>query len=282
MNVLLLANPDAGGGTDTGHVAEALARHGAAVVDDEARAERVVVSGGDGTIGRGAELAARLGLPLGVIPAGTANDFACSLGLPRDLDEAVRLAATGTRTRRLELGRLDGRAFVNVAGAGLAPAAARRAAPLKRVLGPLAYPAGALCAGLLERPIECTAAAGGREVFCGRAWQVIVASSGAFGGGAAIDCADPDDGRLDLLVLPDSRRVHLLRVGLAMRRGTLADAPGVVHARDDAITLRVPAGTAFNVDGEAVEAGGAVAVAIDARSYALVVGVERASSRPPA
>lgn len=271
MRVFLLANPEAGGGTDTRSIAAALTGHGATVVETEVRAERVVVCGGDGTIGRGAELAARLGVPLGVIAAGTANDFACALDLPLELGAAARLAATGTQTRRLELGRIDERPFVNVASAGLAPSAARRAAPFKRLLGPLAYPAGALVAGLLERPIECAADASGHERFAGRAWQVIVACTGAFGGGAEIDAADPADGRLDLLVLPDTRRVNLARHALAMRRGTLAESSGVVHARGDAITLRVPAATQFNVDGEVVEAGGTVELTIDPRAFALVV-----------
>ena len=272
MRILLLANPDSGGGTNTRSIGAALTGHGATVVDDEAAAERVVVCGGDGTVGLGAELATRLEVPLGVIPAGTANDFARALHLPKALDAAVRLAATGTRTRRLELGRLDEQPFVNVASIGLAPAAARRAAPLKRVLGPLAYPAGALIAGLLEQPVECSVTAGGREVFHGRAWQVIVACTGAFGGGAEIDAADPSDGRLDLLVVPDTRRLGLARHALAMRRGTLAEAPGVVHARDDALTLQVPSPTAFNVDGEVVKASATVQVGIDARSFALVTG----------
>ena len=81
--------------------------------------------------------ASELGVPLGVIPGGTANDFARVNGLPFDPVEAARLAATGTELRPLELGRLaDGRPFVNSAAAGLASVAARRAQPLKSRYGP--------------------------------------------------------------------------------------------------------------------------------------------------
>ena len=84
--------------------------------------ERIAVAGGDGTIGPVAELAGALGVPLAVIPAGTANDFARANGLPLDPIEAA--PAGGDAARRcapLELGRLaDGRPFVNVASAGLA------------------------------------------------------------------------------------------------------------------------------------------------------------------
>src|SRR3954471_6207350 len=78
--------------------------------------ERIVACGGDGTIAPVAVLAGRLGVPLAVIPAGTANDFARAHGLPSDLKVARELAFHGVNTRPLELGRLaDGRPFVNVA-----------------------------------------------------------------------------------------------------------------------------------------------------------------------
>ena len=115
--------------------------------------ERVAVAGGDGTIGPVAELAGRLDVPLAVIAAGTANDFARVHGLPDDLLEAAVLAAAGTDTRPLELGRLaDGHPFVNVASAGLASVAARTAEPLKPRLGPLAYAVGAVRAAATAKP----------------------------------------------------------------------------------------------------------------------------------
>ena len=70
--------------------------------------------------------------------------------------EAASLAAHGTETRNLELGRLaDGRPFVNVASAGLAAKAARHASPFKKVLGPLAYAVGALRASDLQWLLPC-------------------------------------------------------------------------------------------------------------------------------
>ena len=75
--------------------------------------------------------------------------------------------------------------------------------------------------------------------------------------------ADPQDGRLDLLVVPAGPRLALAARAVRMRRGDLADAPDVVHTRVDAITLHVPAGTPFNVDGELVEAGPVVEVTLD-------------------
>src|SRR5689334_17736909 len=77
--------------------------------------ERIVVAGGDGSIAPVAEVAGRLGVPLAVIPTGTANDFARACELPLDVDAAARLAVSGNSLRELELGRLaGGRPFVNV------------------------------------------------------------------------------------------------------------------------------------------------------------------------
>lgn len=264
VHLKLICNAASGGGTDAETLSEALKRHGATLGDEAP--ERLVVAGGDGTVGHAAAEASGLGVPLAVVPTGTANDFARAMGLPEDLDEAIALAATGTRTRTIELGEIDGRPFVNAASAGLAPSAARRAAPLKRLMGPLAYPVGGLAAGLLDRPIHCTVG----DAFDGDAWQVTVACTGAFGGGAEIEPADPQDGLLDLVVVPAGNRLGLLRRAAGMRRGTLAEQPGVVHLRADALVVEVPPGTPFNVDGEVVEAEGQTPFRVERAAFSLV------------
>jgi diacylglycerol kinase (ATP) len=156
VRVALVVNGASGGGLDPALLVRAMSEcgadvtvHGCTTTDLERVAreapERVAVAGGDGTIAPVAELAGRLRAPLAVIPGGTANDFVRAAGLPLDRIAAAELAATGTALRRFELGRLgDGRPFVNVASAGLASVAARRAAPLKPRLGPLAYGVGAV------------------------------------------------------------------------------------------------------------------------------------------
>jgi len=150
VQVHLVFNASSGSGSDSDDVRQQLRALGAVIVDDPGEAERIVVWGG----APAAELALRHDIPLGVVPAGTANDFAAAAGLPDDPDAALELAVTGRETRPMELGRLDDRPFVNAASAGLAPAAAKRADPLKRLLGPVAYPAGALAAGLLDNPLK--------------------------------------------------------------------------------------------------------------------------------
>src|SRR3954469_18813221 len=114
VRIALAANRAAGGGLDPAALAAAIRAEVLVVgIDELERAaewapDRLAVAGGDGTIAPVAALAGRLDVPLAVIPAGTANDFARAHGLPRDPLEAAALAVTATATRELELGRLAG------------------------------------------------------------------------------------------------------------------------------------------------------------------------------
>jgi len=277
VRLALIANEGSGGGLAPEAVAEALRAHGAEVTvhplaeREGAAAEavdRIVVAGGDGSIGPAAELAGSLGVPLAVIPAGTANDFARAHDLPRDRAAAIALAVQGERTERLELGRLGGRPFVNVVSAGLAPVAARHARTHKRRLGALAYLVGAAQAGLTAQPVRCAVRAGDRTVYEGATWQVIVSVSGAFGGGSRVEDADPHDGRLHLTVVPAGSRLGLLRRAAGLRRGDITDQPGVVQAEAPEFELVLEDGAEVNLDGEVCGPGRLTA---ERAAFALVV-----------
>ena len=282
MRVALIANRASGSGLDPDPLVRAMCSRGADVsvfgceAADLERAgagapERLVVAGGDGTVASVAELAGRLAVPLGVIPGGTANDFVRTSGLPLDPLEAAVLAVTGETLRRLELGRLgDGRPFVNVASAGLASVAARRASALKPLLGPLAYAVGGLRAALTAAPLRCSIRVAGEPVFDGGAWQVIVAVTGAFGGGSEVGAADPQDGVLDVAILPAGSRAGLARRAWGMRRGTITEQRGVEHHRAAVIEVQLPPGTEINADGEVREQG-MERMTVERSAYALVV-----------
>jgi len=283
MRIALVVNEASGGGTDPAPLERAMREQGAEVETFGCRTEdleripdtgpdRIVVAGGDGTVGAVAELAGRLGVPLGVVPAGTANDFVRANGLPLDPVKAAALAASGQELRSLELGHLgDGRPFVNVASAGLASVAAHRAAPLKPRLGPLAYGVGALRAAATASPLECTVRVDDRTVFSGGAWQVILAVTGAFGGGSGVGAADPEDGMLDVAVIPAGSRIGLARRAWGLKRHTIAEQGGVEHHRGDVIAVDVPPGTEFNADGEVRDAG-LERVTVERDAYSLVSG----------
>jgi diacylglycerol kinase family enzyme len=213
--------------------------------------DRIVVAGGDGSIGPAALCAAEFGVPLAVLPAGTANDFARAQGLPLDIEEAGVIArARGAGTRHAELGFADRRPFVNAAAAGLSVVAARAADTHKSRLGPLAYAVGAVRAGATATPLRCTVRCDGEEHFAGRAWQVVVAATGAFGGGSEIGGTDAGDGKLDVAVIPAGSRLGLVRRAYGMRSGRLTAQDDVEHRRGAVIEVTLDGNPAFNVDGE--------------------------------
>jgi diacylglycerol kinase (ATP) len=276
VRIALAANLASGGGFDPAPILAAMQGAEAKLFGDVAAAadwgpDRLAVAGGDGTIGPAAELAGRLEVSLAVIPVGTANDFARAHGLPDDPVEAAALAVAGTEMRALELGRLaDGHPFVNVASAGLASVAARRAQPLKPRLGPLAYAVGAARAAIGARPLVVTVRADGETVFGGDCWQTIVAVSGAFGGGSGVEEADPGDGVLDVVAVPAGSRLGLARRAWGLRTQTIAQQRGVEHARGRTIEVDVPDGSELNVDGE-IRRGGLERVTVEPRAFRLVV-----------
>lgn len=257
--VSLLVNSNSGRRPDPGALTRQLESYGARVavfpIDQVAEAlragpDRMVLASGDGSIGAVAAACGTAGVPLAVVPAGTANDFARSLDVPDQLDAAVRLAATGSLAKRVDLGWLGDRPFVNVASLGIGQEAARRAAPLKRGLGAAAYPVGAALAALRSAPSDYRVTGDEHLVFRGPAWQVVVGNSDQFGGGASLGLGDGMDGTLEIAILAARRRSDLLRLGWALRRGTVRGLPNMITSRARTVEIAAPRRLTYNVDGE--------------------------------
>ncbi len=279
-SIALIVNPESGAGSDPDVIAGLLAEYGVAVTpfspDDAdaaaaSGADRVAVASGDGALGPAAAAAARAGVPLAVIPVGTANDFARGQGLPAGLHSAARLAALGTGLRALDLAWIGRRPFVNAASAGLASLAGEAATDMKRVLGPVAYFVGALWSGLSGRPIACSVTADGTRVFEGSAWQVTVAGTGSFGAGSQLEVADARDGLLDVAVLEAGSRLRLVRYAYGLRTHRLTAQAGVRHVPAAVVELELGEATTLNVDGELIPAGRSIAFRVEREAFRLVV-----------
>jgi len=197
--------------------------------------ERLLVAGGDGTVHHVAQGLAGSACTLGLIPLGSGNDLAGTLGLPRRLDEAVRRAATGP-VRRIDLLRAGGRVAVGYVGLGFDAEVARRAAapPGTRpglVRGPLIYPWAVLStlAGFEPPRLRVTWEGG---AFDGAAMFAVCANLPRFGGGMRIaPAARIDDGLLDLVVVRAVPRRTLLAVFPKVYRGRHVGHPAVTIAR---------------------------------------------------
>jgi diacylglycerol kinase family enzyme len=114
--------------------------HGGAELDDALRAaiernpDAIVAGGGDGTVSTVAAALAGGSIALGVLPLGTLNHFAKDMRLPLELQAAVERAARGT-TRRIDVGEVNGRVFINNSSLGLYPEIVRDRERQKRRLG---------------------------------------------------------------------------------------------------------------------------------------------------
>jgi YegS/Rv2252/BmrU family lipid kinase len=161
----------------------------------------LLASGGDGTITACAAAVADSGIPLAVLPAGTGNLLARNLGLPLELDEALRVALTGTN-RQLDVGCANGRPFLVMAGLGFdARIMDGTSEPLKKRMGWAAYVLSGL-RYLQDRPVRVTLRADSARPLRRRASAVIIGNVGSLQGGVPLlPDANPGDGLLDAVVL---------------------------------------------------------------------------------
>ncbi|WP_432490965.1 diacylglycerol/lipid kinase family protein [Kineococcus gypseus] len=221
---------------------------------------RLVLVGGDGTLHAALQLlhdagAARSVGPLGVVPLGTGNDLARSLGLPLDPVAAARVALSG-RPRDLEL-LVDGhgRTTVNTVHAGIGASATAKAQRLKGVLGAAAYPVGALWAGVgAGRGFRLRVEVDGRVVASGERPLLVVGIGigGTIGGGARlVPGASPHDGVADVVVSTSTG--PLARAGFAagLRRGVHVERQDVSLSSGRIVEITALEGTfRLNSDGE--------------------------------
>lgn len=234
--------------TDT--LGEARARCRQAVQDE---VDVLVVAGGDGAVSLGVDTCARTGTALGLLPAGTGNDNARSLGVPEGERAVDLLLRPTTRTvDTLHLPELD-RHVLSSVPAALDSRISARASSWPRQLGPLSYTLAALVEIALlgrQEPLRYRLTVDGRSEEL-EALVVVPANMRYFGGGLPIaPDADPTDGLLDLVVvtpLGPARAVGLLR---AVRAGRHPGHPDVRITRAREVRIEGPDDIIAQGDGE--------------------------------
>ncbi|MDQ7819504.1 MAG: diacylglycerol kinase family lipid kinase [Armatimonadota bacterium] len=214
----------------------------------------VVAVGGDGTshwVINGL-LRADSPPPLALIPEGTANDFARSLGIPLSPIAAAR-ALVGAVRRRVDVGEVNGRYYATISGVGFDAEVARRVNRWPRwIRGTAVYVAGILITLATYRPVEVTLVVDGssRRV---RLYLLAAANTNWYGGGMYMaPHARIDDGLLAVVYATDLTPLQTLRVLPSVFSGRHLLHPKVAHTT--ARTVQVDSATplAIHADGEVV------------------------------
>lgn len=274
MRASLIVNPESGRGIArrlAAPVAAELRRHipdlrAAAGVDvagtrDLARAavergdEAVIVLGGDGTANLVAPLLVGTPTALAVLPSGSGNDLAATLGTPRDPTAAARhvgQAVRGGARRTLDLGWVDGRGwFTTVLCSGLDAKVNARANAMRWPRGPRRYELAVLAELALLGPRTVRLVTGcGRDITVS-AILVAVGNTPSYGGGVRM-CPDavPDDGLLDVTVIEAVTRRRFARLYPAVARGEHAGLPGAIMLRARSVRVEGDPRWPVYADGE--------------------------------
>lgn len=210
----------------------------------------VIVGGGDGTLNAVVDGIVDTQLPLGVLPLGTANDLARTLGIPTTLADACQVIATG-RVKQIDLGWVNGKHFFNVASLGLSVQITQKLTKeAKRRWGIFAYAATAIQVIWQTRPFSAEIRLNG-EVVQVRTVQIAVGNGRYYGGGMAVTHdATIDDQRLDLYSLELRHWWQMLPLIPTMRQGRHTDLDSVrsLHGQEFEVSTRKH--RPINTDGE--------------------------------
>ncbi|MFC9773296.1 MULTISPECIES: lipid kinase [unclassified Pseudarthrobacter] len=214
----------------------------------------VVVGGGDGTVSFAAGRLAGTGTVLGVLPLGTANDLARTLQIPNTLPAACAALADG-KVVDIDLGRVNGQPFLNVASVGLSVGVTETLSPrLKRRLGPLAYAVAAVRAYARHQPFRARLEFPGGDhqaIELENLLQVAVGNGKHYGGGNAVSpTAGIDDHTLDIYAIPGARLREHVRIARLLKDGSFVERSDVHHATTQRVLLVTDPPMPVNLDGE--------------------------------
>lgn len=215
--------------------------------------DRIVAVGGDGTTSNIGHAIMESGRPvsLGLVPGGTGCDLARSLDIPQnDLRRCAEIIAAG-QTRSIDVGKVEDRHFLNIAGFGFDIAVLERSFRVKWLRGELLY----LYCALLE--MKTYPGFGLRSVLddrpgpSGTHMMVIVANAKKFGGGFAIAPeASLDDGEVDIVTFGDLGFFARLKAMGALIKGRHNGLPGISTTRARRAVFEFSAPPSFETDGE--------------------------------
>jgi lipid kinase YegS len=212
--------------------------------------DAVVAVGGDGTVNEVVNGLSGFQTPLGILPAGTANDFARQIGPLGDLRAAMRVVLE-TEPQRIDTAELNGRRFLNASSAGMgAEATSETSSTAKTLLGPLAYAITGVrkLADMTSHQASFTAPGFG---YNGEYLLFTMANGRATGAGTIVaPLASVTDGLLDLCIVEPMARTELASLILEIKRGEHLDNRGVHYVQVPSLRVETAEPLSVNIDGE--------------------------------
>jgi diacylglycerol kinase (ATP) len=216
----------------------------------------IILGGGDGSVSSTVDFLAHHHATLGLLPLGTANDFARTLEIPAPLEAACETIARG-KVVDVDLGLAGENFYVNVASVGLGVEVTRSLSPqLKKRIGPLAYPVAAITAFFKHEPFAARLRFPDGDYGVAeyeRLLQVAVGNGRFYGGGMVVAPGSGiDDRYLDAYAIRLGRRRDLVGVARYLRSGDFVRSESVDHFRTQRVLLETEPELPVNVDGELV------------------------------
>ncbi|KMT20829.1 YegS/Rv2252/BmrU family lipid kinase [Clostridium cylindrosporum] len=211
----------------------------------------IIASGGDGTISHivNAMVNENLDIPLGVIPSGTANDFANHIGLHKNIDFCTKVIADGN-IKEIDLGTINDRYFINVAAAGLLTDVSQKIdTHLKNTLGKLAYYIKGIEQLPNFRPIPVRITCDGK-IYEENIYLFVILNGSTAGGFKLAPGAVENDGKLNLLALRDCNIVELFNVFIQILRGDHTSSNRVLYLEGKEFLIECNDQLEADVDGE--------------------------------
>ncbi|WCK55115.1 diacylglycerol kinase [Aneurinibacillus sp. Ricciae_BoGa-3] len=218
----------------------------------ENRFDLVIAAGGDGTIYEVVNgIAEQKYRPaLGIIPAGTTNDFARAIGLPRSIMRAVQVIAKG-KPFPIDIGRMNDRYFINIAGGGMLTTLTYEVpSKLKTVLGQAAYYMKGIEKLPFLSPIPIRIETD-QQIIDEEIMLFLIANSNSVGGMERMaPNAKLDDGLFDCLILKKASIPDYIRIATLLMKGEHVKDPKVMYFQTKKLTATSPNEVELNLDGE--------------------------------
>ncbi len=211
----------------------------------------VVAIGGDGLVHHVANVLVGSETTLGIIPAGTGNDFARGLRLPIEIDHAVGVIVNGV-DQYVDVGQANDRYFFSVAVLGLAAEINRRANRFKRLRVNALYTALTIASVFLEHPLRFSLQYDGQRRQC-YSWMIAIGNTWSSARGMAlVPAARPDDGMLHVCIINGMGKIELLYTFPRVFAGRHIYSTGIDTIRGSEIIVSAESPCDLFADGEYV------------------------------